>query len=325
MEDFSVLIITLGDPLSVSIECLLREKDLWANDPTRTIVLIGSRAQWLLQSSAPIPFKEIRQWSALQGPGLYFYDSSPDCPAVDPRQLTDEQRGQVAFAALSALRALPADQKSLAVMTSPIDKYCCAKAGFRFPGQTEFFEDLWGAKGIMILAGTKLRVALATNHLALRDVPQAIRSELIVQKARLLHASLQRIFGLAQPRLAVAGLNPHCGDGGLFGDEDTRIIAPAVEEARRQGLDIVGPMPADTIFFRAYSGAFDGVLAMYHDQGLGPLKSLHFYDAINVTGGLPHLRLSPDHGPASELYGRHEARSDSFRLALQQARHYLGW
>ncbi len=320
-----MLIITLGDPLSVSVECLVREKDLWAEDPTRTVVLIGSRKQWLQQTSVPITFKEIQNWSALQGPGLYFYNSSPDAPERDPRKLSEEERGRIAFAALSALRSLPTDQKSLAVMTSPIDKYCCAKAGFRFPGQTEYFEDLWGAQGIMILAGTRLRVALATNHLALRDVPNAIRKELIVQKARLLHASLQRIFGLSQPRLAVAGLNPHCGDGGLFGDEDTRIIAPAVEEARRLGLDIVGPLPADTIFFRAYSGAFDGVLAMYHDQGLGPLKSLHFYDAINVTGGLSHLRLSPDHGPASELYGRNEARSDSFRLALQQARHYLGW
>lgn len=320
-----MLIITLGDPLSVAVECLMLEKDLWANDPTRTVVLVGARTQWLQQTSIPMSFKEIRQWTAIQGPGRYFFDSSPDCPAVDPRQLTEEQRGQVAFAALSTLSSLPAELKTLAVMTSPIDKYCCAKAGFRFPGQTEFFEDLWGAQGIMILAGSRLRVALATNHLALRDVPAAIRSDLIVQKARLLHDSLQRIFGLAKPRLAVAGLNPHCGDGGLFGDEDSRIIAPAVEEAKALGLDIVGPLPADTIFFRAYSGSYDGVLAMYHDQGLGPLKSLHFYDAINVTGGLAHLRLSPDHGPASELYGRNEARSDSFRLALQKARHYLGW
>ncbi|WP_176736920.1 PdxA family dehydrogenase [Oligoflexus tunisiensis] len=320
-----MMIITLGDPLSIAVECLVREQDLWANDPTRTVVLVGARPQWSQQTKVAFPFKEIKQWSLMHGPGLYFFDSSPDCPAVDPRQLRDEQRGQVAFDALSALRSLPPDLKSLAVLTSPIDKSVCAKAGFRFPGQTEFFEDLWGTKGIMILAGTKLRVALATNHLALRDVPGAIRSELIVRKAQLLQASLQRIFGLAKPRLAVSGLNPHCGDGGLFGDEDTRIIAPAVTEARRLGLDIVGPLPADTIFFRAYSGMFDGVLAMYHDQGLGPLKSLHFYDAINVTGGLPHLRLSPDHGPAAELYGRNEARSDSFRLALQQARHYLGW
>jgi 4-hydroxythreonine-4-phosphate dehydrogenase len=325
MEGLSMMIITLGDPLSVAVECLILEKDLWANDPTRTVVLVGSRTQWLLQTSFPLSFKEIKQWSAIQGPGLYFFDSSPDCPAVDPRQLTEEQRGQVALAALSSLRSLPAESKTLAVMTSPIDKYCCAKAGFRFPGQTEFFEDLWGGQGIMILAGSRLRVALATNHLALRDVPAAIRSDLIVQKARLLQVSLQRIIGLAKPRLAVAGLNPHCGDGGLFGDEDSRIIGPAVEQAKALGLDIVGPLPADTIFFRAYSGSYDGVLAMYHDQGLGPLKSLHFYDAINVTGGLSHLRLSPDHGPASELYGRNEARSDSFRLALQKARHYLGW
>lgn len=320
-----MLIITLGDPLSVAVECLLLEQELWAQQPEKTVVLVGSRAQWLHEAGSAIGFKDIKQWSAISGPGLYFLDSSPGSAAVDPRQLSTLQRGQMAFAALESLRQLPSTSSPRAVMTSPIDKYNCAQAGFRFPGQTEYFEDIWGQQGIMILAGTRLRVALATNHLALRDVPAAVTQAVILQKARLLHASLQRIFGIDRPRLAVSGLNPHCGDGGLFGDEDQRVIAPAVAELRRAGLDISGPLPADTVFFRAYHGAFDAVLAMYHDQGLGPLKSLHFYDAINVTGGLPHLRLSPDHGPAAELYGRHEARSDSFRLALQQARIYLGW
>ncbi len=324
-----MLILTLGDPLSVSIECLWQQRSLWANDPLKTVVLIGARQQWNQQikdlKAVHLPLKSLSSWTERQGPGLYFFDSSPWCPATDPRQLLEKDRGKVAFEALSTLRSLPASDEPLAVMTCPIDKSSCAKAGFAYPGQTEFFEDLWSQQGIMILAGPRLRVALATNHLALRDVADAIREDLIVRKCRLLGQSLQRIFGIAKPRLAVAGLNPHCGDGGLFGDEDRCIIAPAVVRARQEGLDVVGPLPADTIFFRAHEGAYDAVLAMYHDQGLGPLKSLHFYEAINVTGGLPHLRLSPDHGPAAELFGRGEARSDSFQQALKHARHYLGW
>lgn len=111
----------------------------------------------------------------------------------------------------------------------------------------------------------------------------------------------------------------------MFGSEDQTIIAPAVAHMQSRGLDVVGPKPADTIFFQAYAGKFDGVLAMYHDQGLGPLKSLHFYDAVNISGGLPHLRISPDHGPAAELYGQNLANEDSFRLSLIHARTYLGW
>ncbi|MCX6129993.1 MAG: 4-hydroxythreonine-4-phosphate dehydrogenase PdxA, partial [Proteobacteria bacterium] len=252
-------------------------------------------------------------------------DSSPTCQAIDPRQLSELERGQIAVTALESLSRKDLKLKDLAVLTSPIDKHSCALAGFKFPGQTEYFEKIWAKDGLMILAGPRLRVGLATNHLALRDVSAALSLNLIVQKLRLFHDSLQTIFGIAKPRLAVAGLNPHCGDGGLFGDEDQKIIAPAVAVAREKGLDVKGPLPADTIFFRALSGDFDGVLAMYHDQGLGPLKTVHFYDAINVTGGLPHLRLSPDHGPAAELYGRSGARSDSFRAALLQVRQYLRW
>ena len=324
-----MLIITLGEPLSVTVECLLRERELWAHEGGQTVIMVGAKQQWQYQSqewkAGDLKFRDIKNFSDINRPGLYFLDSSPACPRMDPRKLDSKLRGEVAFAALQTLRSLPKLAEPLAVMTSPIDKHGCAKAGFPFPGQTEFFEDLWSTQGIMILAGPKLRVALATNHLALRDVPPAIQPSLILKKSQLLQSSLQRIFGIAEPRLAVAGLNPHCGDGGLFGDEDRLCIEPAVRAAQAAGINIVGPLPADTIFFRAHSGAFDGVLAMYHDQGLGPLKSLHFYDAINVTGGLPHLRLSPDHGPAAELYGLGEAKSDSFRLALQQARQYLGW
>jgi 4-hydroxythreonine-4-phosphate dehydrogenase len=154
-------------------------------------------------------------------------------------------------------------------------------------------------------------------------VPWLLTEDLLERKCRLLLNSLQRVFNIEHPKIAVAGLNPHCGDGGLFGNEDQLVIAPVVKKLRAEGFDVEGPLPADTIFFRAYSGEFAAVLAMYHDQGLGPLKSLHFYDAVNVTGGLPHLRISPDHGPAADLYGRSIARSDSFRQALQRALTYL--
>ncbi len=324
-----MLIITLGDPLSVNQECLVKLADLWAKPYPRPVVLIGSAVQWELQAQRfgypSWPFQMVKRWDEVQRSGLYFMSIDAKEAAVDAASLSPLERGQIATRALMALKEGPKPSRSLAVVTAPIDKHACALAGFAFPGQTEFFENLWGQQGLMLLAGSRLRVALATNHLPLSQVTAAVNEPLIVRKLHLLERSLKEVYQIAAPRLGVAALNPHAGDGGLFGDEDSRILAPAIDQARAQGLNVTGPHPADTLFFRAYHGAFDAVLAMYHDQGLGPLKSLHFYDAVNVTGGLPALRISPDHGPAADLYGRFEARDDSFRLALEQALRYLGW
>ncbi|MBC7533393.1 MAG: 4-hydroxythreonine-4-phosphate dehydrogenase PdxA [Oligoflexus sp.] len=325
-----MLVITLGDPYGVSIECLLRLKNLWAKpyDLKGPTVMVGAWEQWQVQvkelSGNAVSFQPINSWAEATSPGLYFLDIGQGNYSTSPKNLSVLERGMISKLALDTLKTLKPSSK-LAVVTAPIDKYASSTAGFNYPGQTEFFCELWQEAGIMILAGTKLRVALATNHVRLADVPKLITEELICQKLVKLEESLKKILKIPDPRIVVAALNPHAGDGGLFGDEDQLILAPAVERMRKLGMNVVGPKPADTIFFSAWQGNFDAVLAMYHDQGLGPLKSLHFYDAVNISGGLPHLRISPDHGPAGELYGKNLAKEDSFRLCLEHALSYLGW
>ncbi len=323
-----MLVITLGDPFGVTIECLLRLRDLWSRPRTGPTVVVGSFAQWQYQvkdlGGAELSFRPIKAWAEAWEPQLYFLDIAQGLYSKSPKLLSVKERGQVAKLSLEALLSLQTSTK-LAVVTAPIDKYACAQAGFHYPGQTEFFCELWQEKGIMILAGPRLRVALATNHVALSAVTALITEELICQKLTKLEESLKHILHIPSPRIGVAALNPHAGDQGLFGKEDQLIIAPAIDRMRKLGMDVVGPRAADTIFFSAWQGNFDAVLAMYHDQGLAPLKSLHFYDAVNISGGLPHLRISPDHGPASELYGKNLAKEDSFRLSLEHAQRYLGW
>lgn len=324
-----MLIITLGDPLSVSSECLGKLANIWQRIDAGPVILVGSWRQWVGQQKElgfPLAsFRAMKDWKDSPEKGLGFYDIGRDDDPESPRQLSEADRGRLAVRALDVLRSLPVQKGKIAVLTAPIDKHICSLAGFRYPGQTEFFQDLWKSDGIMILAGPRLRVALATNHLRLADVSARISNDLLCKKIQQLDHSLRTIFGIEKPKIGVAALNPHGGDRGLFGNEDERIIAPAVNAMKSKGLNVTGPKPADTVFFRAMEGDFDAVLAMYHDQGLGPLKTVHFYDAINVTGGLPQLRLSPDHGPASELYGLDLARPDSFREALKRAINYLGW
>ncbi|MES2744138.1 MAG: 4-hydroxythreonine-4-phosphate dehydrogenase PdxA [Bdellovibrionota bacterium] len=323
-----MLVVTLGDPYSISLECLFQIKDLWADNRSGPTVLVGAFEQWRHQASElkfSLPkIHKISDWSDIKANDLYFLDIGEGKYGGPPASLSERDRGEVATRALEKLRTLKPSAK-LCVVTAPIDKFVASQAGFSFPGQTEFFADLWQEKAIMILAGPQLRVALATNHVKLSDVTPLITEELICQKIEKFDRSLRDVLHIAKPRIAVAALNPHAGDKGMFGDEDTKIILPAVERMKAKGFDVTGPKPADTVFFQAYSGHFDGVLAMYHDQGLAPLKALHFYDAVNISGGLPHLRISPDHGPASEIYGKNLAQVQSFRQSLIHARQYLGW
>jgi 4-hydroxythreonine-4-phosphate dehydrogenase len=172
---------------------------------------------------------------------------------------------------------------------------------------------------VMMLAGERLRVALAITHCALRDVAERITKDLIVKTVTITCHALERDFAIEKPRVAVAALNPHAGEAGLFGREDMDIIKPAVEEARESGLTVKGPLPADTVFYHAMNGRFDAVVAMYHDQGLIPLKLLHFSDAVNITLGLPIIRTSVDHGTAYDIAGKGVADPSSLVAAIKMA------
>jgi 4-hydroxythreonine-4-phosphate dehydrogenase len=205
------------------------------------------------------------------------------------------------------------------LVTAPVNKQGLKLAGVKHSGQTEWLAELTRTKKFaMMLVGGRLRVALVTTHLALGEVSQSITQKKIVEVIELTNSVLPR-FGAKKRRIGVAALNPHAGDGGLLGDEERRIIAPAITDARRRRINAVGPVPADTLFHRAYNGEFDAVVAMYHDQGLAPLKMLAFDTGVNVTLGLPFVRTSPDHGTAYDIAGKGIANPSSMIEAINLA------
>jgi 4-hydroxythreonine-4-phosphate dehydrogenase len=207
-----------------------------------------------------------------------------------------------------------------ALVTGPISKEVIGAGGFDYPGHTELLEETAGrGRAVMLLVGGGLRVALATIHCALREVPARITEPLLAGILDVLQADLTRRFRLSAPRIAVCGLNPHAGEGGRFGDEEIRAIRPAVLRATERGIDARGPFAADTLFHRAIAGEFDCVLAMYHDQALGPLKTHAFGRAVNVTLGLPLVRTSVDHGTAFDIAGKGRADASSMVEAIRLA------
>jgi 4-hydroxythreonine-4-phosphate dehydrogenase len=211
--------------------------------------------------------------------------------------------------------------RAAAIVTNPISKEALYRAGFRHPGHTEFLAELAGIAGdpVMMLAGPRLRVVPVTIHLALREAVERLSTAAIMHAGHLTHAALVRDFGVAAPVLAVAGLNPHAGEGGALGREDIEIVAPAVAALRREGIDARGPLAADTMFHEAARRRYDAALCMYHDQALIPVKTLDFDATVNVTLGLPFVRTSPDHGTAFDIAGTGAARPDSLIAALRLA------
>lgn len=206
-----------------------------------------------------------------------------------------------------------------AIVTAPLTKEGLGLAGSNAPGHTELLGELSGAAPYMFFYSDDLKVILVTTHLPISEVPGAISREKVLATIMAASASLKGDFGVASPRIGVAGLNPHAGENGRLGGEEERFIAPAVREARRLGVDAHGPLPADALFARFAEDGYDLLVAMYHDQGLAPFKMLHFNDGVNVTVNLPLVRTSPDHGTALPLAGKGEAKPDSTARALEVA------
>lgn len=207
-----------------------------------------------------------------------------------------------------------------AMVTCPISKVLMHEAGFKFDGHTQLIAHETGTKDyVMMLAGAKLRVTLVTIHCALKDVPGLLTIEDIMKTITITADALKRDFGIQKPKIAVTALNPHAGESGLFGQEEADIILPAIQETQQKGYAVEGPFPADTLFYRAVTGAFDAVVTMYHDQGLIPLKLLHFSDGVNITLGLPIIRTSVDHGTAYDIAGKGTADPSSLKSAIYMA------
>ena len=232
-----------------------------------------------------------------------------------------EEAGQAAYKALD--RAMTDYRAGLfdVLVTAPINKATIQSPGFHFPGHTEYIETSVGDgnKALMILMNESLRVALVTTHLPIKDIAKAITKETIIEKATIFHKSLKRDFRISNPRIAVLSLNPHAGDNGLLGSEEQEVIKPAIDELEKQGIQAFGPYPADGFFGSTAYDHFDGVLAMYHDQGLAPFKTIALESGVNFTAGLPIVRTSPDHGTAFDIAGEGKADENSFRQAVYTA------
>ena len=206
------------------------------------------------------------------------------------------------------------------LVTAPINKRAMNVEGFQHTGHTEYLEKEFGVDdAVMFMVSDRLRVAVVTGHIPLKDIPSSITSESIITKLRLMKDSLKRDFGVDEPKIAVLGLNPHCGDGGLLGDEEQTIILPAIQAAKEEGILAFGPYSSDGFFSLGNYAKFDATLAMYHDQGLAPFKALAFENGVNFTAGLPIVRTSPDHGTAYDMVGRDQADPHSMMCAIYSA------
>jgi 4-hydroxythreonine-4-phosphate dehydrogenase len=250
-------------------------------------------------------------------PVLHIHEAA----AAVPGEATMDS-AQCSLHALEIACGLARSGDAGAVITAPVSKAQLYKIGFRYPGQTEFVSERCGIareNAVMMLAGPTLRVVPMTTHIALKDVPEHFTERLIIACARAAEKAMIRSFGIEKPRIAIAGLNPHAGENGNLGDEEQRIMQPAIDRLREQGMDITDPLPADTMFHEEARSKYDVALCPYHDQALIPLKTLHFFDGVNITLGLPIIRTSPDHGTAFNIAGQGIADPRSMIAAIQMA------
>lgn len=231
-----------------------------------------------------------------------------------------KESGDCAYQSLEKATEDLASGKIDVLVTAPISKEAIQKAGFQFPGHTEYLAHIAQTdEALMMMVSDTLRVALVTSHIALKDVPSQLTKDKILAKIKALDASLKKDFNIQRPKIAVFGLNPHAGESGKMGQEETEIIQPAINAARNEDIFAIGPFPADGFFGNPNRGQYDGILAMYHDQGLAAFKALAFEDGVNFTAGLPIVRTSPDHGTAYDIAGKNLANGQSMRSAIYLA------
>lgn len=320
------LAISMGDPVGIGPEVILKAATVNDVRSAAELVVYGDPA--VLDRAA----SEMELTSDLgrSAPGSGFRVEATG-PAVGPtfhwsKPTPESDRAQVEYvrAAYEAVRAGRAD----AIVTAPISKAALSRAGVKWPGHTEMLAEWCGvSRPLMMLAGPTLKVVPITTHVALAQVPGLITKELVLHALRVTHQAFRVHFNNHRPRLAVAGLNPHAGEGGLFGREELEQIQPAVLAAKAEGIQAFGPSAPDTVFHRAVAGEFDAVLGMYHDQALIPLKLLDFDRAVNVTLGLPIVRTSVDHGTAYDIAGQGVAAASSMIEAIRLAARMVqdGW
>lgn len=320
------LAIALGDPAGIGPEIILgaylRLKAARALPPLFVVggaQLLGSAAERCGVDCPLVPIADPAEAMFAVNAGLPVMGGleapyTPGTPTADGARL--------ALASLTWATRFALGGVASGLVTAPVAKAALATIGFDYPGQTEFLADACGLAyrdAVMMLAGPSVRAVPLTVHVALSEVPALLSVDLITHKARIVAAALSRDFGIAVPRLAIAALNPHAGENGQFGDEDQRIIAPAIAALQAEGLGAFGPVPGDALFTPRARATYDAALTMYHDQALIPVKALDFDEGVNVTLGLPIIRTSPDHGTAFDIAGQGVADPGAMVAAIRMA------
>lgn len=320
------LAIALGDPSGIGPEIILGAwARLKANRALPPLFVVGgaqvlaAAAERLGQDCPIVPIADPAEAMFASAAGLPVM-AGLDAPYTPGTPSADGAR--LALASLTWATRFARSGVAAALVTAPVAKAALAAIGFDYPGQTEFLADACGKPyrdAVMMLAGPSVRAVPLTVHVALAEVPALLSNDLITYKARIVSAALQRDFGITAPRLAIAALNPHAGEGGQFGDEEKRIIAPAIAKLQADGLDVIGPVPGDALFTPRARQTYDAALTMFHDQALIPVKALDFDEGVNVTLGLPIIRTSPDHGTAFDIAGKGVADPGAMAAAIRMA------
>ena len=317
------LALTMGDPAGIGGECTLRawlaRRDahpfVALDDPIHLAALAH-------RLGLDVPIAQVT--GATQA-AKTFKDALPVMPMALPAIVVpgqpDPANAPIVVGSIARAAAMAVNGQVSAIVTNPINKAALYATGFAYPGHTEFLAALTGVPGkeFMMLASPLLRVVPVTVHVSLRDAIAMLTPAMIAAAARTTHAALRRDFGIANPRLAIAGLNPHAGEQGALGTEESTLVRPAIEQLRAEGLDISGPWPPDTMFTRTARPRYDAAICLYHDQALIPLKTLDMDHGVNVTLGLPIIRTSPDHGTAYDIAGKGMADPTSLIAALDLA------
>lgn len=320
-----IIAITMGDPSGIGPEVILKAlADPIIKSVSRPLVL----GDWgVLQRARRRRFKSPQLICWQPGQELLPLLNHPTAHVVCPLSSLSERQsrpgvpsraaGHGAFCYIHVAAKLALSKLADAIATAPISKSSLIDAGHDYPGHTELLAEISGtAECRMMLMGAKLRVVPVTGHVAFTKVARNLTREKILMTVNLTAGGLKNFFGIARPRIAVAALNPHGGEAGIFGDEEIKVIEPAVRQARRQGVSVAGPFPADSLFHHAARGAYDAVVCMYHDQGLIPIKLHHFYGGVALTLGPPFIRTSVDHGTAYDIAGTGKADETSMKEAI---------
>lgn len=315
-----VIGISCGDLNGIGIELIIKTfSDNRILEHCTPVIFASGKAINFYRKSIPetnFNFQNIKDFSRINSKQVNLFNCWEEEVQITPGQLTDIGGKYAVLSLQTAVAALKQKQID-GLVTAPIHKKNIQSAEFNFTGHTPYLKNIFGVNDVvMMLCAGDFRVALVTEHVPVSEIAKHITKENIISKLKIINQSLQKDFGIDKPRIAVLGLNPHAGDEGLIGNEEEMIIKPAIKEAKNNNLLVIGPYSADAFFARRSFEKFDAVLAMYHDQGLIPFKTLATGEGVNYTAGLPSIRTSPDHGVAFDIAGKDKADTSSFLTAL---------